>query len=43
MTSAVDLSHQFAVRSAGGFKVLVPFGEFAAQIEDLLFQRWSGA
>jgi len=36
MASAVDVSRQFAVRSAGGVKVLVPFGAFAAQIEDLL-------
>ncbi|GAA2326286.1 hypothetical protein OKJ48_29255 [Streptomyces kunmingensis] len=36
--SAVDLGHRLAVRSAGGFKGLVPFGEFAAQIESLLLR-----
>ncbi|WP_331743809.1 hypothetical protein OH809_43905 (plasmid) [Streptomyces sp. NBC_00873] len=41
--SAVDLRHQFTIRSAGGFEVLVAFGEFAAQIEDLLFQLGGAA
>lgn len=36
--SAADPGHQLAVRSAGGFKVLVPYGEFAAQTENLLLR-----
>ncbi|MFI5775423.1 hypothetical protein ACIA74_45055 [Streptomyces sp. NPDC051658] len=36
--SAVELGHQFTVRGADGFAVLAPFREFAAEVEDLLFQ-----
>ncbi|MET7608067.1 hypothetical protein [Streptomyces avermitilis] len=36
--SAVELGHQLTVCGAGGFDVLVPFSEFAAKVENLLFQ-----
>ncbi|MGX1274944.1 hypothetical protein [Streptomyces phaeoluteigriseus] len=41
--SAVELSHQLTVGGAGGFEVLVPFREFAAKIENLLFQLGGAA
>uniref|UniRef100_UPI0037DC87B0 hypothetical protein n=1 Tax=Streptomyces tubercidicus TaxID=47759 RepID=UPI0037DC87B0 len=43
MRSAVDLGHQLTVRGAGGFEVLVPFREFAAEVENLLFQLGGAA
>ncbi|MGA4946953.1 hypothetical protein [Streptomyces cinereoruber] len=41
--SAVELGHQLAVGGAGGFEAFVPFDEFAAQIEDPLFQLGGAA
>ncbi|MEW2471059.1 hypothetical protein AB0919_39670 [Streptomyces sp. NPDC046994] len=36
--TSVDLGHEFTVRGACGGEILVPFIEFGAEIEDLLFQ-----
>ncbi|MFD3742746.1 hypothetical protein [Streptomyces sp. NPDC058629] len=43
MRSAVELSHQFTVRGAGGFEVLVPFRKLAAEVKNLLFQLGGAA
>lgn len=40
--SAVELGHQLTVCGAGGFEAFVPFREFAAEVENLLF-RLGGA
>ncbi|MEU9677818.1 hypothetical protein AB0D92_30455 [Streptomyces parvus] len=41
--SAVDLGHQLSVGRPRRGEVLVPFGEFCAEVEDLLFQLGDAA
>ncbi|MFF3127384.1 hypothetical protein ACFVRD_34960 [Streptomyces sp. NPDC057908] len=41
--SAVELGHQLTVRRAGRFEVLVPFREFATEVENLLLQLGGAA
>ncbi|MEV0376052.1 hypothetical protein AB0I10_41215 [Streptomyces sp. NPDC050636] len=41
--SAVELGHQLTVRGAGRFEVLIPFRQFAAEVENLLFQLGGAA